>query len=126
MNAIIFTEKSWYDKLIEWKFNNADESGARYGMIALGKSQDQKYIDCMYVLYKMDFKIKRSIMSSFLRALLSWFGNKQSRGLTEQEIKKFRNFFRLKALEEFYKEGLINSISFVDSLEQIPETANNY
>lgn len=48
--------RSWENKIIEWTFNKGDNSGARYCMIALGQSQDQKSVDCMYVMYKMDFK----------------------------------------------------------------------
>lgn len=31
--------------------------GVCYGMIVLGRSEDNKLVDCMYVMLKIDFKL---------------------------------------------------------------------
>lgn len=31
--------------------------GVCYGMIVLGRSEDNKLVDCMYVMFKIDFKL---------------------------------------------------------------------
>lgn len=41
---------------MEWKFNKG-EIGVWYGMMVFGKLVDGKEIDCMYIFYKMDFKV---------------------------------------------------------------------
>lgn len=130
MNGILYTEKSWEYKMVEWKFKKADESGARYGMIAFGRSKDQQYVDCMYVLYKMDFKVApQQIVTkkehSWLWGLLNYSTEKieyVERTLGSKSIQAMQNFFRVKALEGFYKEGLIESVNYVNSLEDIPHS----
>lgn len=69
---LIKFSKTGQDKIIEFKFNKDDNSGARYGMIALGRSEDNKLVDCMYVMLKIDFKlapkesvIKKQALSPF-------------------------------------------------------------
>lgn len=123
----------WQDKIIEWKFNKGDNSGSRYGMIALGRSQDKKFVDCMYVMYMMDFKLapREWIMKnkrSALFGLCSWTTRKvvkEERSIGTESIKNLQNFFRLKALESFQKEGLIKSISYVETLEDVPDSIEN-
>lgn len=133
MEGILFTDESWDYKLVEWKFNKAENSGARYGMMAFGRSPDMKYVDSMYVLYKMDFKIAPKDYvtkkeDSWLFGLFSWItisSEKEEQSLGSNSIKKLQNFFRLKALEGFYKEGLIETINYVDSLDQLPDSIEN-
>lgn len=133
MEGILFTDESWDYKLVEWKFNKAENSGARYGMMAFGRSPDLKYVDSMYVLYKMDFKIAPKDFvtikeDSWLFGLFSWTtisSEKVEQSLGSNSIKKLQNFFRLKALEGFYKEGLIETINYVDSLDQLPDSIEN-
>lgn len=116
--------------MVEWKFKKADDSGARYGMIAFGKSKDQKYVDCMYVLYKMDFKVApQAIVTkkehSWIFGLFKYSTEEVEyveRTLGSKSIQAMQNFFRVKALEGFYKEGLIESINYVNSLEDIPDS----
>lgn len=133
MEGILFTDESWDYKMVEWKFNKGENSGARYGMMAFGRSPDLKYVDSMYVLYKMDFKIApKNIVTvkedSWLFGLFSWTtssSEKVEQSLGSNSIKKLQNFFRLKALEGFYKEGLIETINYVDSLDQLPDSIEN-
>lgn len=102
-------------------------------MMAFGRSPDLKYVDSMYVLYKMDFKIApKNIVTvkedSWLFGLFSWTtssSEKVEQSLGSNSIKKLQNFFRLKALEGFYKEGLIETINYVDSLDQLPDSIEN-
>lgn len=89
------------DKIIEWKFNKDDNSGARYGMIALGRSEDNKLVDCMYVMFKIDFKL----------APKEWvIKNKRS---------ALQNFFRLKVWKSFRRRGLLSQSS-MSSLWRTP------
>lgn len=133
MDGILFTDESWDYKLVEWKFSKGKNSGARYGMMAFGRSPDLKYVDSMYVLYKMDFKIapKKIVTKkehSWLFSLFSWTSSKTEmveQSLGSKSIKNLQNFFRLKALEGFYKEGLIETINYVDSLDNIPDSIEN-
>lgn len=128
MNGILFADEQWEYKIVEWKFTQSADSGARYGMMAFGKSPDGQYVDCMYVLYKMDFKVSPKVIvtkkkHSVLWGLFSWTDievHKEERNLGTKSIKAMQNFFRMKALEGFYKEGLIEAISYVDSLDEIP------
>lgn len=126
--GVLFVESAWDYRLIEWKFNKGDESGARYGMIAFGRSRDQKYVDCMYVLYKMDFKVAPTRIVTqkthkWLFGLFQYTTEKvhlEERTLGATTIQSMQNFFRFKALQGFYNEGLIDSINYVQSLEDVP------
>ena len=117
---------------MEFKYNKKDNSGARYGMVAFGKSEDKKSIDCMYVLYKMDFKIApQEIVTikdhSILWGLIKWQTTETKlveHTLGVKSIKLLQNFFRLKALQGFYKEGLIETINYVPSIDNVPNTAD--
>ena len=126
MNGIKWAGQ-WSYKIYEFKYNKTDTSGARYGMVAFGKSPDKKSIDCMYVLYKMDFKIAPKIIvtkknHSVLWGLKKWQTTETrvvERTLGIKSIKLLQNFFRVKALQRFYNEGLIDSINYVGSIEDI-------
>ena len=126
LNGIKWTGK-WSHKIYEFKYNKGDTSGARYGMVAFGKSADRKFIDCMYVLYKMDFKIApqeivKKKNHSVLFGLVKWQTTEREyveRTLGVKSIKQLQNFFRVKALQRFYNEGLIDSINYVPSIEDI-------
>lgn len=121
MNGIIYVEGHWEYKIIEWKFNAKETSNARYGMIAFGKSKDGEEIDCMYILYKMDFtlapKNKRTKKEhSLLFGLINW--NTISKETEEscldlKMVGDLQNFFRLKALKGFLNEGLIDEINYI-------------
>lgn len=133
MKLVDFSPEGLDYKIAEWKFNKDDENahqhsaGARYGMIALGRSADSNYIDCMYVMYKMDFSITpREIVTqkdhSILWGLFSWTTTdteKVGQKLGAESVKSLQNFFRLKALQGFYKEGLIEKINKDNSLDDI-------
>jgi len=68
--------------------------------------------------------IATSIRDSFIWGLLEWTTMTtytEERALGEKTIKTLQNFFRNKALEGFYKEGVIDSINYVQSLDEIPD-----
>ncbi|CAG2189708.1 unnamed protein product [Mytilus edulis] len=77
MEGVLFVNDTWEYKILEYKFNTGKDSGAKYGLIAFGKSPDQKYYDCMYVLYNMDFRVAKKTefvekKHRFLWGLFSW------------------------------------------------------
>ncbi|XP_056017934.1 uncharacterized protein LOC125664676 [Ostrea edulis] len=126
-NGIHFAEK-WTSKIIEWKFNadTAEASGvqgARYGIIAFAKSSDGKYVDCMLAIYKLDFRLAPKLIlkeNSVLWGLYVWSTMEKEeidRSISREEIAKFQNFFRYKALNEFKREGIIDKISYTNRLE---------
>lgn len=103
---------------MDFKFNmdnNDDMYRSRYGMVVLAKSGDK--IGCMYVLYKMDFKIAVSKEKSLLWGLFKWTVSDPNNIASVVNDASFHNFFRKKAIEEFYKEGIIDSINYVSKLE---------
>lgn len=115
--------------MVEWNFKKSDDSGIRYGLVAFGRSEDQQYVDCMYVLYKMDFvltphEIVTEKFSWFLgiKSLISLKVEFIEKHLDAKLIQDIQNFFRVKALEKMYKEGYIESINFVDSLDEISDS----
>ena len=128
MNGIEWA-KEWAYKVMEFKYNASSDSSARYGMIAFGKSKDGKFVDCMYCLYKLDFKVapERIITKkehSVLWGLVKWETVEervQERVLGVKSLKRIKNFFRFKALEGFYKEGLIDQINVVPSIEDVAD-----
>lgn len=128
MEGVLFVEGTWEYKILEYKINVDKEAGAKYGLIAFGKSPDKKFYDCMFVLYHMNFKVSTQTQSkskeySVLWGLYKWTTKENevsTRKFGTQTNKAFQNFFRLKALQGFYKEGVIESINYVDSLEDIP------
>ena len=128
MNGISWAEE-WAYKIMEFKYNSPSDSGARYGMIAFGKSKDGKFVDCMYCLYKVDFKVapERIVTKkqhSVLFGLFKWETAQekvQQRVLGVKSLKRIKNFFRYKALEGFYHEGLIDQINVVPSIKDVPD-----
>ncbi|KAH3789864.1 uncharacterized protein LOC127841507 [Dreissena polymorpha] len=129
MDGVLWAEGEWEYRLMEWKFNKGDNSEARYGMIAFGRSPDKQFVDCMYVMYKMDFKVAPQVIverkdHSMLWGLITWQTLSQhtvERSLGTKDIERLKNFFRSKAMEGFYKEGVIEKINYVTSLEDIPK-----
>ena len=117
----------WSCKIVEIKYNAASDYSARYGMIAFGKSKDGRFVDCMYCLYKLDFKVApEKIISkkehSVLWGLFKWETLQekvQERVLGVKSLKRIKNFFRFKALKGFYQEGLIDQINVVPSIEDV-------
>ena len=98
-------------------------------MIAFGKSKDGKFVDCMYCLYKLDFKVapERIVTTkekSILWGLKKWQTveeEERERALGVVSLKRIKNFFRFKALQGFYNEGLIDEINVVPSIEDVLE-----
>ncbi len=131
MNGIVWAGE-WSYKVMEFKYNKKDDSGARYGMVAFGKDDSRKFVDCMYVLYKMDFKIAPQVIvtekkHSILWGLFSYTSQEREvvqRDLGVNSIKVLQNFFRAKALQGFYKEGLIDQINWVANLDEAESTEN--
>ena len=130
MNGIKWATE-WAYKVMEFKYNRSSDSGARYGMIAFGKSKDGKFVDCMYCLYKLDFDIAPEIFittteHSILWGLIKWQTveeEERQRVLGVKSMIPIKNFFRFKALEGFYKEGLIDQINVVPSIEDMEDGA---
>ena len=128
MNGIQWSHE-WAHKIIEFTNICSSDSGAKYGMIAFGKSKDGKFVDCMYCLYKLDFKVApdriiTSTQHSTLWGLIKWQDvdeKERERFLGVKSMKRIQNFFRFKALEGFYQEGLIDQINVVPSIEEVPE-----
>ena len=96
-------------------------------MVAFGKSPDNKMVDCMYAMYKLDFKIAPEIIEhksshSAIFGLVKWETTSvevRERTLGIKSIKVLQNFFRVKALQGFYKEGLIDTIKYVPTIHDI-------
>lgn len=122
MKAIDFSTQ-WTTKLVELNFQTSESSnqGARYGIMALAKSSDGKFVDGMTAIYTLNFDLAGSLqipveISSF------WGIYKAKYFLTEVapkymekvEIETFEHYFRLKALQAFHKEGIIDKISYTD------------
>lgn len=129
MEGVLFSKGGWEHRLIEWKINSGTaNSGASYGMIAFGRSADGKEVDCMYILYKMNFKIKpRKIVTqkehALLFGLIQWTTDRKEKeedAFRLNSIKMIKNFFRLKALQGFYNEGMIDKINYVKSIDDVP------
>ena len=126
MNGIQWASE-WSYKIVEFKYNAANDSGARYGMVVFVKSKDRKFVDCMYCLYKLDFKVAPAKVliekeRSILWGLLKWETVEkkvQKRVLGPELLKRIENFFRYKALEGFYRQGLIDQINVVPSLQHM-------
>lgn len=120
--------KEWTSKIIEWKFNtekagSTGVQGARYGIVAFAKSSDEKYVDCMLLLYKLDFKLAPTLLlnnHAILWGLYKWSTIEKveiDKSISKDEITRFQNFFRYKALKEFKKEGIIDRIPNKHRLE---------
>jgi len=61
---------------------------------------------------------------SLLWGLVNWQTTDvhyEDKPLGQKTIKRMQNFFRMKALEGFYKEGVIDSINYVESMDAITE-----
>lgn len=131
MNGILYTTE-WAHKIFEFKINHTEKSGAYYGMVAFGKSADGQRVDCVYVLYKMEFEIAPEEQyitedHSYFWGLMHWQTTDLKiveRRLGLKTLNKLRNFLHYKALNTFYKEGYIDSINYVDSIEDATESVN--
>ena len=126
MNGIQWGSE-WSHKIMEFKNQVENESGAKYGMVVFVKSKDGKFVDCMYCLYKVDLKVAPAKIlikkeHSILWGLLKWETVEekvQESVLGARLLKRIKNFFRFKALEGFYHEGLIDQINVVPSIEDV-------
>lgn len=122
---LIVHGKELTTKVVEWKFKSkdCDASGAQtsgYGIMALAKSSDGKFIDCMLALYKLEFELTATnvIYKEYtaLLGLFKWRSPEKpvSRYIDKKAIEQLQNFFRLKALKAFEQEGIIDRISYTD------------
>lgn len=129
MNGVLFGNDAWVHKIFDWNVEDKGfKSKARYCMIAFGKSSDGKYVDCAYVLYKLDLELPKEIVHkerhSTLFGLIKWTSTsvRDNKSLLEMKRnKEYKNYFRLKALQGFYNEGLMDKINYVPSLEQVED-----
>lgn len=123
MKLVMYSRGNYSDKLVEFKYNTHDLSEFRYGMIAFGHSPDGLEVDCMYIIYKMNFKIapkREETPESLFWGLYRWMSTKETpRYLDAHLLKDFQNYFRLKALQGFCNEGYIEKVNYVRSLENI-------
>ncbi|XP_028411151.1 uncharacterized protein LOC114533757 [Dendronephthya gigantea] len=122
MDGIRWTDE-WAYKIIELKYNNSSsDSSARYGMIAFSKSNDGGIVrvDCMYCLYKLDFDVAPQRIVTTAEETLQ----ESVPGIKSPW--RIKNFFRYKALEGFYKEGLIDRINIVPSIEDVHKEENKW
>lgn len=119
-------------KIIEWKFQadttkSSGLQGARYGIVAFAKSSDGKFVDCMLAIYKLDFKLAPTLVSKERSMLWGFYKYctleraEIDKSLSKDEIEKFQNYFRFKALSEFKKEGVIDQISYTNNNEATEE-----
>lgn len=110
-------------KIVEFKLkadkaSSSEIQGARYGIMAFAKSLDGNYIDFMLAVYRVEFKLAPNTYlknQSILWGLYTWskFADVElDKRLSKDEIERFQNFFRYKALKEFKKEGIIDKITF--------------
>lgn len=129
--SILLTDEPWDQRLFEWKFNNAKRTGARYCMLVFDRSQDMEFINSMYVIYKMDFTTnpgeKDEDVPKLLLELFSWYPSgsevkEHSHGTGYVPI--LQNFFRLKALEGLYQEGLVDKINYIDFPDSIEKKSS--
>ena len=126
MNGIQWASE-WSYKIVEFKYNAANDSSARYGMVVFVKSKDGKFVDCMYCLYKLDFKVasEKTITTkehAVLWGLLKWQTVKEvvkEAKIGVELLKRIKNFFRFKALQAFNNEGIIDQINVVPSIEDV-------
>lgn len=86
-------------------------------MVVMAKSGDR--VECNYVLYKMDFRIAVSKERSILWGLFRWESTDPDKTAQLVNDMSFPNFFRTKAIEEFYKEGIIESINYVRTINDV-------
>lgn len=129
MNGVLFGGDTWDHKIFDWKLEDKGyKANARYCMIAFGKSSDGNYVDCVYVLYKMELEIPKEIVvkerHSHLFGLLQWTTTsvRENKSMLEMKRnKEYKNFFRLKALQGFYNEGLMDRINYVPSLDKVDD-----
>ena len=130
MDGALFSEETWSHKLFNWTVGvNENNSAAYYGMIAFGISPDGKYFDAMHVVYRIDFKLlPRQIITQNKHSILHVFGlvswtttseHMQPAKISTHTVKLLENFFRFKAMEGFYKEGIIDSINYVNQIDEI-------
>lgn len=119
LKTINFCDKAQH-LIRQFKFNVDTEDNifrARYGMVVMAKSGDR--VECNYVLYKMDFRIAVSKERSILWGLFRWESTDPDKTAQLVNDMSFPNFFRTKAIEEFYKEGIIESINYVRTINDV-------
>ena len=106
-----------------------DESSIRYGMIGFGKSPDKTTVACMYVMFWAKFEFANDIeyhqdTRSILWGLGKWTKTtktEKAKVINEGMIRQLKNFFRFKALEGFMKEGIIDRINYVPTIDDIDD-----
>ena len=129
MDGIKFDDDSWSYKIVEVDLKPDEKSTIRYGMIGFGKSPDQKHVACMYVMFGSHFEFAPHVRIESKERSILWGLWKKTTServetqvtLSEGTIRRLKNFFRFKALEGFMKEGVIDKINFVHSLDAIDD-----
>lgn len=119
----VIADQTWNETVVEWAIEQPDNRDFRYGILFFGRSPDKKYVDCIYVLFKMDFQIASKERLNETRG--GRFCSKpQSSNFTSpgkmswsNKSKDVQNYVRMKALEECRKEGFIENIKYVDTLQ---------
>lgn len=123
MLTIMYSKGTYKDRIVEFKYNAEDESCCKYGMVAFGHSTDGNEVDCMYAVYSMSFKVAPKVVEkphSILWGVFSWTTTEEvKRTINLEDLNRFKNYFRLKALQGFRDEGYIEKINYVPSLAEI-------
>ena len=119
----------WTYKVYEFQFGKVIDSGTVYfGMIALGKEKSSgiESFDAVTCLYKLDFTVakvkvekrkpKRTLGVRTGTSRRDWWESKNLDFVTQKAL---TNFCRMKALDEFRRQGLTSSVNNVRSIEDI-------
>lgn len=118
LETILNLEKG-NSKTVEWMdniFNTESEGGfaVRFGSMTFKKSSDGSYVDCKLYIYKLDFTLVPNTVltdNSILNGLYKLSNSEEveiERGNSKNEIIRFQNYIRRKALLEFQKEGFLD------------------
>lgn len=112
---IIRFAEEWKSETLEWKFidQKHKDQGGRYVIAAFVKSSDEKFVDCMLATYKLDFELTANELlpvNSIFSRIYRWLVN--DNGIVVADNDKFQSYFRYKALKEFQKQGIIETIFF--------------
>lgn len=128
LEAIIHLEKG-KSKTFEWTLNTkktgyVDVHEVRFGKVAFMKSFDGRYFNCKTYVYKLDFTLATNAALSdnntIIYGLSSLFNSgkvENERDITKNDLVRFQNYIKHKALLEFQKEGLNDNISETDQQE---------
>lgn len=95
---------------VDWQLTTADNSSVQYGMLAFGRSQIRGFIDCVYILYKLDFGTAPTDIVTDDKHSWTVILKTKGRCIKRRNFRlnrnNFLNLLRVKALELYHKENL--------------------